>query len=825
MPDIAPLLIAILSLVATVTLGVALYGRRDLSSPRCRRCKADVREKAMDGSFTCACGAGLLKRRAVTFPYRLLRRWAAVGLAFALAAIVLGVVETRVLSIGLGWRAVQPDWYFRWAWPYGDDQGFDHEVLAWHVRNLTSRAEARELLDAVIKKPLPRAVKAEDAFASLLAKASPDGERAARTGEFIVAGLTLDVSRDGRSLSLHWPGPGGPFSRGFAVRVERITRGGDPVRFVRASAHVAGINESWRLLGDGDLIAHLEDGDAYLPAGEIIVYGDLVCPPAGLTLATLEEDPIIVLEDDPDRWGLDLVRCRFAISTAATPTTNAGGGASAAAWNPAVATALEPFLGGAEGFVRRPALAAAQPVACAALGLLVGLVTLAGIVAVRLVAVSPWALDVAGCARCRSHVRGAGTTLPHRCPECGVEVTASGVRYALRQVVWPLVVAGGLLVAIVVLASTAFVGPRVVSKMVDRQTAWASDPVEDAGWSGERLLAGDRAMGRDLRMRYLGAYQESLDTSLALARAIAGGWRESESARTAEGRPPRESERVAWMYAVARALSNRFTPADPVRDAELVATFEAMRDEWRLPGVALPRAVRVGERIKPRLRMPFALWIVHIELRDCRNMRVAQDWTSNLKSPLPIAARVGGVHCDMEWTLGQGLDADALASHCGTIRGNVHVLPNDGPVTVVTDPALNPLDGGATVTLEIRETGERDLVTITADDAAVGVALAGSWRLGDASGGTPPRVLTRQSGGPWVGLVSVAAWTGDARAGAFDERPDEVVATFVPDPDAGPIELGASGTVTILWGSETTVRFRRVPQREFDMVARYELVP
>ncbi|MBL9149472.1 MAG: hypothetical protein JNM94_12350, partial [Phycisphaerae bacterium] len=116
MPDIAPLVIAVLSLLATVTLGVALYGRRDLSSPRCRGCKADVREKAMDGSFTCACGAELLKRRAVKFPYRVRRRWAVVGLAFALAAFGLGVVETRVLSIGLGWRAVYPNWLFNLTW-------------------------------------------------------------------------------------------------------------------------------------------------------------------------------------------------------------------------------------------------------------------------------------------------------------------------------------------------------------------------------------------------------------------------------------------------------------------------------------------------------------------------------------------------------------------------------------------------------------------------------------------------------------------------------------------------------------------------------------
>ncbi|MBL9149798.1 MAG: hypothetical protein JNM94_13995, partial [Phycisphaerae bacterium] len=773
------------------------------------------------------------------------RRWAVVGLAFALAAFGLGVVETRVLSIGLGWRAVYPNWLFNLTWRYGQAAAHDRRVLLRRMDALESREEARALLGAVLGRSDPNRSPfrgdAQSSFARLVAMAAPSGDLAARLGQAFVVGASADGY--GRSIVLSFPHIVTGIGEGavIAVRVDQVLVGGVDVPFERTGDAFAGADGAWRGWSHGRSMASIpelpesaiDDDSPRVP--DLQAIGEVVVLPFTSAHEWWTTDPALATESDPERWGLDVVRVPFVARGSRNERVNFNGSFPLfTGMPPVVSDRLAPFLGGENGFTLPPLVAASQPIACAVVGVAVGLAALLGIAVVRFATVSPWMLNVAACPRCRSCVRGPGTGLPERCPECGAEADPATVRYGLRVVVRSLAVLGGALVGLAVAALATFVAGAAVERVRASVSAVAWDDNYIATWLAHQSLLGQGIFAESdadpLRpsIRSIGnGFPDSAARAAAeraFALTIASGWQDAEAERAAAGRPPSMTERLGW-YETVSAMQRR----NANDDVGLVAACESMRDAWKLPGVTLPRAVRVGERIVPRLCPPYERALRALKVREYRPDRASPGWARLPDSPLGVATEVGSVACELEWRLAFEDDAEGSIDQAigGVVRGSVRVLPNDGSVTVVTDPALNPLDGGATVTLEIRETGERDLVTITADDAAVGVALAGSWRLGGAGAVTALSVVEGEPvpRGPWVGLVSVPAWTGDANAGAFDGRPDEVVATFVPDPNAGPIELDASGIFSILWGAETTVRFRRVPPRGLDVVTRYELVP
>jgi hypothetical protein len=861
MPDFAPLLVALLSLAATVTLGIALFGRRDLSSPRCDRCNADLRDAAMSGATECACGTPFARRHAAQFPYRLRRRLAVVGLAFALAALALGMVEARVLSIGLGWRAVQPNWYFNAAWPYGADDVFDGEVLLRRVDALTSRDEARALLDALLSKPVTPGrggYRVSLALGRLVALAALDKAQAARYARAVVDGAGLEFE-DGEIRLGVASSVVGFATNSVIVRIDAVEADGVPVPFERGGEEIGSSSSNWRLQGMlARTVALVDDLDPV--AQGVRVRGEFAILPLDSLAARLPEDPRLASSDDPGAWGVDIARTNFDIQVGSAAT-----GPSAAALTQAPgeqllqllrdaanSAALRPFAAEPTGRAEPMIVAAAQPLACAAVGAGLGVAALLGLLALRALVVSSWRLDVAACGGCRSSLRGEGRSVPAVCPECGRPTSARDLRYGTRVVRPGLAVALAVPVALGLAALAWLAAPPSASRAAGWLRETLRTPRAVAGWFADHLLAGERrSLGGSDDIDAIWAPlpispwtdEERQQCAAIMVDRVASKWRSAFERRTRAGSPPNADELLAWMTAVAGGCRRA---ADPVRAAELHAELEAMAETFGIPALTLPRCVRFGEWIMPQLPQRMRYATHYVQCRTLGGDEFVRRWTPMREFHMTSGVAPEHLLCSVDWRFAGrdraswllGLPSSALEGLSETIPAHgalfgtadrvVRVFVRDGPVTVVTDPELNPLDGEAAVTLEIRETGERDLVSIEADDGVVGVALAGSWRLGNDTGNPAQMVLRRElplhQAGPWVGLASIADWTGDADAGAIDARPDELVATFVPDPDPGPVAVPEIG-VTIVWGAETTVRFRRVPGSPLDPVARYELRP
>ncbi|MBL9149474.1 MAG: hypothetical protein JNM94_12360 [Phycisphaerae bacterium] len=831
MPDVAPLLVAILSLVATVTLGVAIVGRRDLSDPRCRRCKADLRDAAMTGAGACACGSDLSRPRAVRYPYRLRWRTLSVAAMLALGAFLLGLAETRVISSGLGWRYVHPNWYFRLDWLASEGSELDEKVLAQRVQDLRSRDDAASLLGSMLRKPLPPGSSTFVSFAQVVEKAAPRDELAARCAETIASRIALDLG--GRTLAFELWGFRYPLTAYMCmcVRVDCVKVDGVEVPFEREGDRFAdGASDVWRRFGHSRAVARLPD----MPLDRCLVEveGETIFLPFPVSGDWPMRDATLRRTANPAEWGIEVMRAPFAISNAPTSpaVTLPQGPTQPSARVVALREWFAPFLGNPSGRREPMRLAARTPLTCGVVGILCGLCVLPVFLLVRRASCSRWRLDVAACLGCGSRLRAEGVSVPAQCPECGRETVRLRVGYGTRTVSVALAVTLGVFGAVLLVVFAALFVPLMAARAGDRvhRLVWDTDRV--ATWSADQRLAGvpplvelRRALPEPTPISRLVGGGVMDDTSeLGLADRMCVRWAAVNDARGREGRPLSRLEQVGWIYAMATGVATATAPdgrGDPsMRLERLRSEFTAMRDAFGYPGIRLPRAVRVDDSIRPRCTQNVEASVVHVRATHGSDSA----WTPVLEATVGQATDVGVTDVSFEWSL-QGLSS--VEGCAGTFEGAVRVFPAAGRVTAVTEPTFNPLDGEAIVTLEIRETGDRDLVTIVADDASVGVALAGSWRLGDVAGPATPSVLGRQVDGAWVGLVSLAEWTGDEMAGQRARRPNELVATFVPDTNAKPVRLPRVGTVSIVWGAETTVRFRRIETSPFDVVTRYELVP
>lgn len=252
-PDVAFLVAIALAFCGIVAVVAGAVGQASLRSPRCRRCRADVRDRAWDSAPRCSCGAALDAHGAVRF----------VGRERSLSAVIAGALLVAA-GIGVSW------WHLSLR-----EQGLSWRELlpaSWEVANLRSDREPNNALDSLRRRAAAQTISPADRAAALDAiGASPSARRdlASRTIAALVghpamleppfrdavdrAFATLETWRTatpaptisgaglgGVSLA---PGPGtsAPFrfdmrttsGFGLIVLVDEARRGDTPIRGVR----------------------------------------------------------------------------------------------------------------------------------------------------------------------------------------------------------------------------------------------------------------------------------------------------------------------------------------------------------------------------------------------------------------------------------------------------------------------------------------------------------------------------------------------------------------------------------------------------------------
>lgn len=207
-PDPAFLLAIALAFCGVVAIVCGLLGQVSLRHPRCRRCRADVRDRAWDASPTCACGADLTRHGAVRFAGRERSVTAAVaGVILVLAGIGITQFQLSLRAEGRSWREILP--------------------AAWEIGNLRSGRDPNEALRSLIRRCESDRLDPEDRAQAIDAIIATTTARS----DLISAALARVVAHPAMLTAPH----AAATERALAFVSSRITRGSPTIRIDASS--------------------------------------------------------------------------------------------------------------------------------------------------------------------------------------------------------------------------------------------------------------------------------------------------------------------------------------------------------------------------------------------------------------------------------------------------------------------------------------------------------------------------------------------------------------------------------------------------------------
>jgi len=743
-----------------------------------------------------------------------------VGLLFTALALGLGTWTSFVHARAIGWRDELPMWLFARLAPWDfDDESF-RDSLTRRVDEGIDRESAQRVLSGALAvlDANPQLLRPEGArwLPRLGNLALPEGDLGRRFVEacFTFVDIVATLSPEGIAIDVtpvggHFPTAGSP----LIVRIDAVLLYGAELPFNISGTKNESNDRRWHVVGQSPLRSSVA-GVTTTDIAAVSVRGRAVY--CHLSPQTAGRDATIATSDDPATWGFPIAQASFdrraASGVSVIPgwwlgTTNSPGQFAPFLYQPSLRSAMPPLF------------AALLITACAVTGVIVGLgLAIAYAVALLVARVRP-RLALPSCRGCGSTLRGAGSTPPPCCSECGRTLVASHAVHWTPRLVRPAIAWCTAVLAIAGVAALAWsFAPAVALDIkvgLDRQLA---TPERFGEWYGAMCLGKTLPWRAESARMQLGwgnrrsIYMpehfddESYQTAqIMAARRITSDWREAPELNHAV--PLYLRSRV--LQSLARCVNRPTGEGALVWTESQHAAIAAMVLEAGIPSIVFPKCVRVGQPIRI-LEDDLGNEISAFYRRQVPADEAPPEWTIASSFTYATPQETGDTDCAIEWALvfpsmseqwkpipsneiDRRLQRLPLMGHA---HQRVRVLPAGNEEIVVDAPELNPLQ--RPVNLTINELGERDEIELNAWTYGSGIVMRGEWMLELPNSSV---MLVHQPGSSF--------WT--AVAPTPSPLPAELVVRFVPREPDPVFSDRPPKTPSIVWGGQSELRVLRVP--------------
>ncbi|MBL9148195.1 MAG: hypothetical protein JNM94_05815 [Phycisphaerae bacterium] len=822
MLDIAPALVTIGTALGVACAILGLVPQRDVSTPRCTACGAEIAAAILNGEHTCSCGAALSGQGAARFRRRWRPRLAILGGAILIASLALASVTTSVHASGLGWRSVAPTWLYARMIASEDGSRIDLALLRSRLAS-ADRAERQQILNGLLDADPQRGDLKWSVSYWLDDAIGTDRDLRRRVLESRLAKISIRVrtENDAERIEL-----GSSLDSLVFVRVDEITVDGTPVEFALDPVPEGPVRR-WLALSSRGLRFRV-NGRRIAETSVVRVRGEVAdCGP--LYDASLK-DPLIREHDDPSAWELSCAT--VPLDGAATFAESRSPSAFGTVQPPnSLRSRWRAFVGPQPMSPMPAPIAACRQFGCLAVGALVGAILGIGLLTVRALTVSRFS-DRAECASCGSILHG---TTSSTCSECGRSLLSAGaVRFAGVR---PDRLVGRALAAAVIAAAVglgAWFGPTLATKASLWRQAQVASPEMYAEWLADQyllpgaLVRGDSAMNgigngiTEHDFKHLGMDEETLRGAV---RTIAERWRTAPALRVAE-----TFERKRVLAAYCGALGHALQDAD-ARDEKLMRSYLELLDAYGWPDIELPLCACEGTPLKIGGRLSEMRAELVLRTRSPGGDEGPWHRLSKKSFTLEPSLKAGDHAYDIEWGLvlldfgeiDRNLTDDEVAQRLAKfpIRGEwkrtVRVVPLADCDKPVVDPSLDPFHAAPYSVIAIRRVGPRDLISLSTRFDTTGLEPRGRVEL-DVSEGTAgaTRVIDLgMNGGAW-------GWNGIAALPAT--LPEFITARFIPESTDTAKPANAGKNPLLVWALPATLKYRYRgidPERGFEI---YELV-